>query len=93
MVVLNTYDTIIGKIMVKGILNFPWILIIVGVPYVVVLQWKVDDSFTYHLMKGFCEELRNGKDASSSLCVNMFQMFKDKRKVHEWAPLLFMVCL
>ncbi len=48
-------------------------------------------------MKGFCEELRNGKDASSSLCANMLQMFKDKRRVHEWAPFvvygLLIVCI
>jgi len=41
-------------------------------------------------MKGFYEELRSGKDVSSSLRAAMLKMIKDDGEVHEWAP--FFVC-
>jgi CHAT domain-containing protein len=63
---------------------------IAGVPCVVVSQWKVGDSCTCELMKGFYWELRSGQDVSSSLRAAMLKMIKDGGKVHEWAP--FFVC-
>ncbi len=85
MVVLSACDTAKGKIMAEGVLNLPRALMIAGVPCVVVSQWKVADSSTYDLMKGFYEELRSGKDVSSSLRATMLQMLKLKFKVYEWA--------
>ncbi len=76
--------------MAKGVLNLPQPLFIAMVPCVVVSQWKVDDSSTCDLLKGFYRELRSGKDVYSSLCATMLQMLKAKRKVHEWVP--FIVC-
>jgi len=90
MVVLSACDTAKGKIMAEGVLNLPRALMIAGVPCVVVSQWKVDDSSTCDLMKGFYQELRSGKDVSSSLRATMLQMLKAKCKVYEWAP--FVVC-
>jgi hypothetical protein len=86
MVVLSACDTAKGKIMAEGVLNLPRALMIAGVPCVVVSQWKVDDSSTCDLMKGFYQELRSGKDVSSSLRATMLQKLKAKCKVYEWAP-------
>jgi CHAT domain-containing protein len=86
MVVLSACDTAKGKIMAEGVLNLPRALMIAGVPCVVVSQWKVNDSSTYDLMKGFYQELKSGKDVSSSLRATMLQMLKAKCKVYEWAP-------
>ncbi|CAM6066784.1 unnamed protein product [Sphagnum tenellum] len=91
MVVLSACDTTKGKIMAEGVLNLPRALMIAGVPCVVVSQWKVDDSPTCDLMKGFYQKLRSGKDVSSSLRATMLQMLKDKRKVYEWAPFVVYV--
>jgi hypothetical protein len=90
MVVLSACDNAQGKIMAEGVLNLPRALMIAGVPCVIVSQWKVDDSSTCDLMKGFYQELRSGKDVSSSLHATMLQMLKAKCKVYEWAP--FVVC-
>jgi CHAT domain-containing protein len=86
MVVLSASDTAKGKIMAEGVLNLPRALMIVGVPCVVASQWTVDDSSTCDLMKGFYQELRSGKDVSSSLRATMLQMVKAKCTVYEWAP-------
>jgi len=90
MVVLSACDTARGKITGEGVLNLPRALMIAGVPCVVVSQWKVGDSSTCELMKGFYGELRSGKDVSSSLRAAMLKTIKDGGKVHEWAP--FSVC-
>jgi CHAT domain-containing protein len=39
--------------MAKGVLNLPQPLFIAMVPCAVVSQWKVDDSSTCDMMKGF----------------------------------------
>jgi CHAT domain-containing protein len=86
MVVLSASDTAKGKIMVYGVLNLPRALMIARVPCVGASQWQVDDSSTCDLMKGFYQDLKSGKDVSSSLCATMLQMLKAKCKIHEWAP-------
>jgi hypothetical protein len=63
---------------------------IAGVPSVVVSQWEVGDKSTCKLMKGFYEELKSGKDVSSSLRAAMCTMIENDDKVHQWAP--FFVC-
>jgi CHAT domain-containing protein len=68
----------------------PRALTIAGVPCVVVSQWNVRDSSTCNLMKGFYQELRSGKDVSSSLRAAMLKLIKDRVEVYEWAP--FVVC-
>jgi hypothetical protein len=90
MVVLNTCDSARGQITGEGVLNLPRALMLAGIPSVVVSQWKVGDQSTCELMKGFYEELRSGKDVSSSLRAAMLKMIKNGSKVHEWAP--FFVC-
>jgi hypothetical protein len=90
MVVLSACDTARGQITGEGVLNLPRALMIAGVPSIVVSQWKVSDQFTCKLMKGFYEELKSGKDVSSSLRASMLKMIKNGRTVHEWAP--FFVC-
>jgi len=90
MVVLSACDTARGQITGEGVLNLPRALMIAGVPCVVASQWEVDDSSTCELMKGFYQELRSGKDVSSSLRAAMLKMMKDEGNVHAWAP--FFVC-
>jgi CHAT domain-containing protein len=90
MVVLSACDTARGQITGEGVLNLPRALMIAGVPSIVVSQWKVGDSSTCELMKGFYRELKSGKDVSSSLRGAILKMMKDGGKVHEWAP--FFVC-
>jgi hypothetical protein len=89
-VTLSGCESYNGEIKAEGVLNLPRHLMIAGVPCVVVSQWKVGDEATCQLMKGFYQELRSGKDVSSSLRAAMLNMIKDEGKVHEWAP--FFVC-
>jgi hypothetical protein len=90
MVVLSACDTAREEITGEGVLNLPRALMIAGVPCIVVSQWEVNDSSTYELMKSFYEQLRTGKDVSSSLRAAMLIMIKNQAKVHEWAS--FFVC-
>jgi hypothetical protein len=90
MVVLSTCDSARGQIIGEEVLNLPRALMFAGVPSVVVSQSRVDDQPTCELMKGFYEELKSGKDVSSSLRASMLKMIKNGCKVHEWAP--FFVC-
>jgi len=59
----------------------------------IVSQWKVGDSSTCELMKGFYRELRSGKDVSPSLCGAMLKMIRMGAKFMNGPPLLFVVCL
>jgi hypothetical protein len=79
--------------MAKGVLNLPQPLFIAMVPCVVVSQWKVDDSSTCDLLKGFYQELRSGKDVYSSLCATNFKCLMLSAKFMSGSPLLFVVCL
>ncbi|CAK9259993.1 unnamed protein product [Sphagnum jensenii] len=90
MVVLSTCDSARGQITGEGVLNLPRALMFAGIPSVVASQWKVNDNCTFELMKSFYEQLRSGKDVSSSLRTAMLKMIKKKGKVHEWAP--FFAC-
>ncbi|CAK9879775.1 unnamed protein product [Sphagnum jensenii] len=89
-VTLSGCESYNGEIKAEGVLNLPRHLMIAGVPCVVVSQWKVFDSSTCDLMKGFYQKLREGEDVSSALCAAMLEMHEAKHKVHEWAP--FVVC-
>ncbi len=59
----------------------------------IVSQWKVGDSSTCELMKGFYRELRSGKDVSPSLHGAMLKMIRMGAKFMNGSPLLFVVCL
>ncbi|CAM6059367.1 unnamed protein product [Sphagnum tenellum] len=89
-VTLSGCESYNGEIKAEGVLNLPRHLMIAGVPCVVVSQWKVFDSSTCDLMKGFYQKLREGEDVSSALRAAMLEMHEAKHKVQEWAP--FVVC-
>ncbi len=61
-VVLSGCGTFIGKVKAEGVWNLPRSLMIARVPCIVVSQWKVEDTPTSELMKGFCKGLRSGDD-------------------------------
>jgi CHAT domain-containing protein len=61
-VVLSECGTFIGKVKAEGVWNLPQSLMIARVPCIVVSQWKVEDTSTSELMKGFYKGLRSGED-------------------------------
>ncbi len=60
--VLSGCGTFIGKVKAEGVWNLPLSLMIAGIPCVVVSQWKVEDTPTSELIKGFYKGLRSGED-------------------------------
>lgn len=89
-VVLSACGTANGEITSEGVLNLPRAFMLMGVPSVVVSQWRVDDNATSDLMKYFYTHLHKANmDVSVALRLSMCQMIDDKvkeSKVQQWAP-------